>query len=666
MDLYYGADYYPEHWPENRWEVDAELMENCKINIVRVGEFAWAKLEPAEGEYNFDWLDKAIDILSKHDINVVIGTPTAAPPKWLVDKHPEILMRDEKGHPRGFGTRRHYCYNSPVYQKYTKEIVKKMAEHFKGQSSIVAWQIDNEFGCHDTTRCYCENCLQKFRKWLKEKYGDIDELNKAWGTIFWSQIYRSFEEIILPAYTVCDSQDHSNPHNPGLMLDFYRFSSDSVVKYQKLQIDEIKKYSLVPITHNLMGHFDQIDYFDLSKDLDFVSWDNYPNNQWNKASYQLTAMAHDLMRGIKNKNFWVMEEQSGPCGWSVMGDTPKPGQIRLWAYQAIAHGAEAILYFRWRACTFGTEEYWYGILDHDGIPRRRYYEVQQVGRELSKLSDLILDSRVVAQIAIVKSYDNLWSHELQPHNSNFDYNGLIAQYYKGLIANNVSVDMISEECSFDKYKVVFMPAFNLMTDEIQSKVEEYVKNGGVLVITFRSGTRNWDNSITTKTLPGYFKKISGIEVEEFDSLNQGRKVIINGIDSECSASIWCDILKTSEAETLATYGSDYYKGKSAITVNNFGKGRVYYIGCDLDNEFMKKLLYIIISDAGIRTNIPKSVKGVETVLKKKDTERYLMILNHNSYPVNINVGGKYKELITGDIIDGSVYLLPFGVAILRD
>ena len=406
--MYFGADYYPEHWPKERWAEDAKLMKEASINVVRVAEFAWAKLEPMEDNYDFSWLDEAIETLVNEGIEAVMGTPTATPPKWLMDKYPEIYMKDKFGQIRGFGSRRHHCYNSPVYHEYSSRIVAKMAEHYRQNPNVVAWQIDNEFGCQDTGQCYCEDCLAAFKEWLKNKYGTIEAVNVAWGTVFWSQNYQGWDEMILPGYTVCDESDNNfHGHNPGMLLDFYRFSSDSVVNYQKLQIDEIRKVADQPITHNMMGHFPEIDYFDLGEDLDFVCWDNYPKNQWGISDYRNIAMAHDLMRGVKDKNFWVMEQQSGPCGWSVLGDTPEPGQLRLWTYQAIAHGAEAIVYFRWRTCTFGAEEYWYGILDHDGIPRRRYQEIKQTGKELQALSDWIIDSKVVSHVALIKSYDNL-------------------------------------------------------------------------------------------------------------------------------------------------------------------------------------------------------------------------------------------------------------------
>lgn len=665
--MYFGAAYYPEHWPRERWARDAQLMKEANFNVVRMAEFAWSKLEPEEGRYDFSWLDEAIEIMAAHGIKTVLGTPTATPPKWLMDKYPEIYMRDRFGQVRGFGSRRHYCYNSPIYREYTKKIVWKMAEHYGNNPNVIGWQIDNEFGCQDTGQCYCENCRRAFIAWLKKKYGSLEELNKTWGTVFWSQTYTDWEQIILPTYCVCENSDPNiHGHNPGLLLDFYRFSSDSIVSYQKLQIDEIRKAANQPITHNLMGHFEEIDYFDLAKDLDFVSWDNYPKMPWNRSDYESVSMAHDLMRGVKNQNFWVMEQQSGPCGWSFLGDTPAPGQLRLWTYQAIAHGAEGIVYFRWRACTFGAEQYWYGILDHDGVPRRRYREIKEVGQELTRVKDWFAGAKVNAKVAIIKSYDNLWSHRSQPHNPDFNYTKLLFSYYQPFLNSNINADVVSIDCDLSLYKLVVMPAFNLMKQEIKDKLAAYVREGGHLILTFRSGTRNWDNRMTTETLPGMLRDLAGIEVEEFDSLCHGRKLQVNGVMGTGEVSIWAELLKPQTAKVLARYAGGHYDGQAAITVNGFGKGKVYYVGCNLDECALHRLLQLIAHQAGIEHAVNWPIPGVEVVERvSRDGQPYIMVLNHNSWPVCAAVPGNYTDLLTGKAVSEILELEPYGVAVLR-
>ncbi|MFC5529752.1 beta-galactosidase [Cohnella yongneupensis] len=669
--MYFGVDYYPEHWPEERWAVDARMMREANINIVRLAEFAWSRLEPEEGEYDFSWLDRAIKVLVAEGIRIVLGTPTAAAPKWLMDKHPDMYPVDVYGLTKGFGTRRHYCPNHPVYREHSRKISRAMAAHYEGNADVVAWQIDNEFG----GACYCQSDLIAFRSWLQNKYGTIDKLNEEWGTVFWSQTYRSWEEIILPVYSASDGFSQSggssnllstpHNHNPGLQLDYQRFFSDSTVDYQRLQIDEIRAYSPLPITHNYMAH-SELDYFDLGKDLDFVSWDNYPNNMWGKSAPLSVAMAHDLMRGIKGRNFWMMEQQSGPCGWHAMGDTPEPGQLRLWTYQAIAHGAEGMVYFRWRACTVGIEQYWHGILDHDGIGRRRYREIAQTGQEIAKLSALFVNAENRNDVALIKSYDNVWSHRAQPHNLNFNYNVLLDAYYRAVAGHHVGMDVTSVDVDFTPYKLVLMPAFNLMTEAIADKCKAYVAGGGALLITFRSGTRTWNNRMTTLTLPGLFRDMAGVELEEYDSVNFGRTVRVQGDFGEGTASVWCDVLKSNGAQTLAEYGSHYYKDTPAVTVHPYGKGNVYYVGCDLDDDALSRLMSLITEREGVRRSLSRRYDGVEAIERTVDGREYVMLLNHNNEEASVALPGAeaYVDALNDESHDGHIVIEPYGVRVL--
>jgi len=359
-----------------------------------------------------------------------------------------------------------------------------------------------------------------------------------------------------------------------------------------------------------------------------------------------------------------MEQQSGPCGWGRLGNTPKPGQLRLWTFQSVAHGAEAILYFRWRACAFGAEEYWYGILDHDGIPRRRYYEVQQTGAELASLSDWTTGSKVLSEAALIKSYDNLWSHGNQKHNANFDYNSLLQSYYNALAANTIGTDVTGAEADLSAYKLIMMPAFNLMKEEIRARLDQYVRQGGALVITFRSGTRTWNNSMSTETLPGGFREMAGVEVEEFDSLNHGRQVGVSTDSGLGTATVWCDVLHPITAGVIASYTEEYYRGKPAATVNAYGKGKVYYIGCDLDQACLNSLVGLIASNAGLSPAFAQLPDGMEAVKKEKDGKPYYIILNHDDKPGWIALDGNYTDLLTNERVNGSIALDPYGVLAL--
>ncbi|MFO7610882.1 MAG: beta-galactosidase, partial [Clostridia bacterium] len=484
--MIYGTDYYPEHWPEDRWPEDLRLMKEANINTIRIAEFMWSAIEPSEGLYDFTLLDKIIGLAVSAGMDIVLCTPTAAPPKWLMDLHPEIYQKDSSGKARGFGSRRHYCFNSVVFKEYSREIIKEMATRYSGNENVIAWQLDNEFGCHDTVRCYCDSCSKAFSKWLESKYGRIAELNEKLGMAFWGQHYPSFESVVLPADTVCDNKAAGmHAHNPGLFLDYCRFASDSVYDYAIFQINELRKYGVnVPITHNFMGSFYDLDYYKLAKPFDFISWDCYPNIAHGPfSSLSEVSYNHDKMRGYRNDKYWVMEQCSGQNGWNYMHETPRPGEIRLWAYQSVAHGADGIVYFRWRPALFGTEQYWHGILDHDGIPRQRYDEIKQTGKEMKDIDEIIAGSRITSDVCILNSFDNTWSHAYQKHSENFDYNRILYTIHNSITSLNINCDVRTMCPDLFAYRLVIMPAYNISSEEDASLLASYVSDGGHLVAT---------------------------------------------------------------------------------------------------------------------------------------------------------------------------------------
>ncbi|MCM1044831.1 MAG: beta-galactosidase [Candidatus Gastranaerophilales bacterium] len=639
--MIFGACYYPEHWDRSEWAHHARLMREAGFNTVRMGDFAWGVMEPEEEQFDFSLMDDAIQVLAAEGIDVILCTPTAGPPKWLAEKY-DILQRDRYGRKKNWGARREGCANSADYRKRSVRIAREMAQHFGDNPHVIAWQIDNEFGCHSSTRCYCENCRRAFAGWLEKKYGDIDNLNKAWGTVFWSLQYASFADVILPVYNSCEPENaQSWSHNPSLDLEYRRFASDSWAAYQKLQIDAVRQYSDKPVTHNFMGHFSDIDYYDLAGDLDLVAWDNYPDNQWGSSEYEYVSMAHENMRGLKDANFIVAEQQSGPCGWDIMGAAPEPGQLRLWTYQALAHGGEGIVYFRFRALPYGMEQYWYGVLDQDGIPRRRYRELKETGEELRKLESYIVGAKNKYQALIVKSYDNAWAHSIKRHAAGFDYESLLYAYYRANADLNIAAAVSMG--SYEGYKVVYMPAYNLVDPEELRKVTEYVRGGGTLVTTFRSGGRDLYNNLFQTTLPCAFAELAGIEVEEFTPLR--KPAHIKGI-VESEASVWCDVIEPLTAKVLCSYADHYFAGRAAVTVNRFGEGSVYYVGCDLEPEALKKLVRYISEAAGVE--MWDAPKGVEIVRR----EGCVILLNHNDYAVETNVTG--RSLLSGETFDGKL------------
>jgi beta-galactosidase len=661
--MYFGAAYYPEHWPEQRWDIDIEMMEKANFNIVRLAEFAWSKMERNEGDFDFRWLEVVIQKLKARGIKVILGTPTAAPPKWLIDKHPDIPMLDDKGHVRGFGSRRYYCFNNKNYHKHVKRIVEKMADHFGNNDNVVAWQIDNEFGCGSTTRCYCDNCRREFQEWLKQRYGSIDNLNESWGAMFSSQVYNSFEEVILPLNTAMYL------HNPSLLLDYRRFSSDSVAKFQKLQTDILReKVKDQIITTNLMGAFNEIDYFNLSKDLDICSLDTYPNIIGNKeAPSAQPAFAHDVTRGIMSKNYWVMEHQSGAPGGDIMFKTPKPGELRKWTYQSIAHGADGILYFRWRTCTFSVEEYWHGILGHDGKPNRRLEEATRTGEELKRIGGVFEDSRSGAKAAIVRSYDNEWVFEIQPHKAGYKYIDHMFKYYNFFHKHNIPVDIISPDSDLSEYSLVILPNLIMSNEETINKLYEFVANGGRVVLDYRAGAKQWDNRMLPETLPCKFTELLGIEISDYGIITEDEPVDVRYLknDKLHSANIWYDVISLKGAEALAEYNNDYFAGVPAITVNKYGKGRAYYNGTEVEEEFMDVLLKDIADESGVEPVLKNMPNGVEAVQRIKDGMIYIFVINYNSAGERLKLSDRYIDIISGNEFVGTIDIEPNGVYIFK-
>ena len=643
--MHFGCDYYPEHWPEERWEKDAQMMREAGFNVVRMAEFAWSKMEPEEGKFDFSWLDRVIEILAKNKIKAVLGTPTAAPPAWLVKKHPEILRVDEKRIRSSFGGRREYCPNSRIYQDYSRRIVEEMARHYRENENVIGWQIDNEFGGDRLGGlCFCDSCLKEFRRWLKEKYHSLDRLNKEWGTCFWSQTYTSWDQIPLPYKT-------ETYHNPSLLLDYRRFISESYIKYQNLQINILR--SITPnkfITHNFMGLFNKIDYFKLAKPLDFVSWDNYPRLGREPSPYKV-AFSHELTRSLKKKSFWVMEEQSGPAGGEFVSSTPHPGEIRLWTYQAIGYGAEGVLYFRWRTCLFGQEEYWHGILDHNGNVNRRYEEILKVGKELTKLDFLKKRAPVNAKVGILYSYDIDWAFQIQPHNQKLNYQEHLLKFYRPLWRKGLRVDILDMEENLSGYRLIIAPNLFLLKEETCKKLAKYVEGGGYLLLTFRSGVKNWNNVVTEKTLPGALSELAGIEVEEYSSLPSDEESKVEIVEEEIgnktySCSAWCDVIRPKKAKPFGLYVHGYFKGKPALTINRYNTGYVLYIGTIMEDKFYYDLLTWLLA----RTKISSSLEVPEEVeLIRRPTEKgdVLFFLNHGEKEKRVKLNQEYKDLLSG-------------------
>ena len=519
MNAKLGACYYPEHWPEEMWAEDAARMADTGLTWVRVGEFAWSRLEPTPGELRFDWLDRAIETLGSAGLRVILGTPTATPPRWMLTRHPDMLAIDAQGNPRKFGSRRHYCFSHPGYRKECARITRLLAERYGTNPHVHAWQTDNEYGCHDTTLSYSPNARSGFRNWLTDRYGPIDELNRAWGNVFWSMEYRTYDEIDLPNLTVAEA-------NPAHVLDFRRYSSDQVAVFNRNQTRIIRAFSDAPVIHNFMGRNVSFDHFELGEDLDIAAWDSYPlgfleersdlDSAWTRRFLRqgdpdFQAFHHDLYRAVGRGRFWVMEQQPGPVNWAAHNPAPLPGMARLWAWEAIAHGAEAVCFFRWRQAPFAQEQMHAGLLRPDGQPAPALAEATATARELSRLSPLGPRPR---HAALVFDYESAWAWEIQPHGAEFSYLKLALSFYRALRRNALNVDVVPATATdLSGYGLVVVPGLLYWTDSLKAALQQ---SGAIKLIGPRTGSRTAQFRIPEGMPPDW--PALGVTVERVESL----------------------------------------------------------------------------------------------------------------------------------------------------
>jgi beta-galactosidase len=663
-----GVCYYPEHWPRQRWATDARMMRQAGLSIVRIADFAWAAIEPREGIFSWEWLDEAIETLAAEKLRIVMCTPTASPPPWLCRAHPDILPVDEQGRRRRPGSRRHYCPNNVTYRQYSERIVTELASRFGEHPAVIGWQIDNEFGCHYTDKCYCESCASAFRRWLQARYGTIDALNEAWGTIFWGQIYNDWSEIDPPNLTVAGP-------NPGHQLDYTRFSSGSYIDYLEAQ-----KATLQPLivesqllTTNFMGRFSGLDYFQLGRSIDVVSMSSYPTGHGETAAAlylpsserrgfaydvgdpYLTAMEHTLMRGFKQgRHFWVMEQQAGNVNWGVYNTGVRPGTVRLWTWHALASGAEAVLYFRWRACLVGLEQMHSGLMRHDGSPGAAVDDLKRMADERELMAEIAAE-KVQAKIALLLDYDSLWATQIQPHNRDFDPMRLLFVYYRALLRLGMPADIVSADADLSAYRIVIAPSAIMATQSQVASIRTFAEEGGTFLLGVRSGFKTVDNRVNEEPLPGIFRELAGISVTDWHSLAPG---VSFDVDSSIPglagpATIWAEALAdangasrlaSSSQRTLARYSSGTFASMAALSENSVGNGRALYLGWHPSDSQAESLLAHLADQVEISAlaTVPEGM----IVSKRGDR---LILLNFNDEPARAIIQGRPVEVGARDV-----------------
>lgn len=670
--LVLGTCYYPEHWPEDMWENDLRRMLENGIEVIRIAEFAWSKTEPVEGHFTFDFFDRFLDLCDWHGMKVIFGTPTATPPAWLTEKYPEVLNANIEGIPYRHGARRHYNYNSLVYQTLSARIVRVLAEHYAKRECIIGWQIDNELNC-EREWFYSEADSAAFRIYLRDRYETLDKLNEAWGTVFWNQTYTAWDEIHVPRKTI------SNSTNPHEVLDYIRFISASARQFCKMQSDILKQY-IKPgdfITTN--GMFANLDNHQMTAEsLDFYTYDSYPNFAYCLDAYRDDPRDLKDRRWSRNltevrsisKRFGIMEQQSGANGWNTRMEapTPRPGQMTLWTMQSIAHGADFVSYFRWRTSTIGTEIYWHGILDYSGRENRRIAELRQIHAALEKMQELA-GSRYEAKVALVKDYDNVFDARVDKWHERIDWASETA-IFNACQRTHTPLDYVyldhttPEEMA--EYSVLFYPHPALMNAERAELLRRYVQQGGTLVLGCRSAYKDMNGRCVMDNLPGLLSDLTQADVTEYSFIApDAGKVLIDWNGTELEASIFTDLVDAvGSGRVEGNYASDYYAGSGALVSNQVGDGTVYYYG----TAFSEQAARVFLEKFGVAEPCLEELivpESCELAVRTNGWDRYLFILNYLNKPAAVQLRRTMVNLSTGEEICGRVEIPGYGTLVLK-
>lgn len=664
--LLHGGDYNPEQWLDRPdiLEKDLDMLTEAGCNVVTLGVFSWSTLEPEEGRFCFDWLENIINKLYERGISVILATPSGARPKWLADKYPEVLRVDSERKRALFGFRHNHCYTSPVYREKTAIINRKLAERFGNHPAVILWHISNEYG----GECHCPLCQDAFRKWLKERYHTIEELNKRWCTTFWSHTYNSFDQIESPS-PIGETQLHA------LNLDWKRFVSYQTTDFIKAEIHALREGgSKLPTTANLMYYFNGLNYFELAKAIDVVSWDTYPT--WHKQEVIETAydngMCHDLMRSLKRKPFFQMESCPTSTNWQGISKLKKPGVLFAQSMQAIAHGGEGALYFQIRQSRGASEKFHGAVIDHyGGTDTRVFREVCHTGSALDKISELA-GSNVKSPVALLYDWDSQWAMEDSqgPRNKGLHYKEALLKYYRGFRKLGLNVDLVDMTGDLTDYKILAAPMCYMFRNGFEEKVRKFVKNGGIFVATYWSGIVDDTDRCFLGGVPHGLMDVLGIRSMEIDGLYDWEKnslipVSDNllGLDRTYTCKYLCDLVELRGAEAVMTYGDDFYAGYPALTVNAYGDGQAWYVAADAEKEFQVEFLRRIAEKAGISCGVEGEIpEGLEITTRENSEATYYIYQNWGSQTVEIPLPKGEIQTLYGETEKG---LEPYGLAVLK-
>lgn len=671
--MLHGADYNPDQWKDTPeiWDEDMRLMKLAHCNVMSVGIFAWAALEPEEGRFEFGWLDEIMDRLAENGMYAILATPSGARPAWLSAKYPEVLRVMPNRQRILHGKRHNHCYTSPVYREKTQIINRKLAERYKDHPALLAWHVSNEYG----GECHCDLCQEAFREWLKEKYdGNLDKLNHAWWTGFWSHTFTDWSQIESPA-------PHGEDLIHGLNLDWKRFVTHQTIDFFKNEIAPLREITPdVPVTTNFMGTYPGLDYWKFAPELDVISWDSYPQWHGEIPDPDLGAsvgFVHDINRSLKGgKPFMLMESTPSMTNWQKVAKLKRPGMHLLSSIQAVAHGSDTVQYFQWRKSRGCSEKFHGAVVDHCGHENTRVFrDVAEVGKVLEKL-DKVVGTTVRPEVAIIYDWGNRWAMEDAQaiRRDKVNYQFTCEQHYKTFWQQGIPVDVINMDCDFSKYKLLIAPMLYMVRPGVAERIEEFVASGGTFVTTYWSGIVDENDLCFLGGFPGPLRKVTGIWSEEIDALydhDVNFVVPVSGnplnLNKEYKAIELCDLIHAETAEVLATYKCDFYEGRPALTVNKFGDGKAYYIAFRSDFDFLSDFYKQLIKDLNISKVLDTELPEGVTAQKRSDGENdYIFIMNFSPEERKVILPDEsFTDMLEGNKVEGEITLPGYGVRILE-